>query len=673
MSSKYARLESERRFLVEAIPDGVVRVSDIVDRYLDGTRLRLREMTTDGVTVRKLGQKIRVGDGPGTVAHTTLYLDDGEWAALSALPGRTLRKRRHHVERGGIALAVDAFPDGSLVAEIDGGDERPDDPPSWLEVVREVTDEESFTGAGRAHRQWSSPGVRRVSRTPRTHLASLSEARRAAGPPSLLRLARHARGARPTPAELPETTTSVAPVRSAHTVEQVRTAEAALMATSPHGALMQRAAAGLATVIADFLGGVYGRRIVLLVGPGDNGGDALYAGARLARRGAAVEAWLLADRCHEAGLAALRRAGGTVTAPRPLSAGSVDLVVDGVLGIGGRPGLPSRVAEAVIPINQSIPFVAVDVPSGLDVDTGERAGMHLRADVTVTFGTHKIAHLADPAAQACGVVELVDIGLELPPPPVEALGEAEVARLLPRPSPDAQKYTRGVVGVRAGSTTYPGAALLAVAGANTGLAGMVRYLGSAAEIVKQHHPEVVGAGRVQAWVVGPGGGDEAARHLEEAVADDVPLVVDADALAHVSGPLPQAVLTPHAGELAAMLGLERSQIEAAPLRHAREAAERYGCVVLLKGRHTVVAGPRVRITTAGTSWLATAGAGDVLSGLIGSLLAAGLSPYDAASVGSWLHGAAATLAAEGGPITATDVARAIPAVVRGLAVRHWRT
>lgn len=454
-------------------------------------------------------------------------------------------------------------------------------------------------------------------------------------------------------------------------MEQVRAAEATLMATLTAGTLMQRAAAGLAAAVADLLGGVYGRRVVLLVGPGDNGGDALHAGALLARRGASVEAWLLADRAHEAGLAALRRAGGRVAAPRPLRAGAVDVVVDGILGIGGRPGLSPQVAEAVIPISRSIPFVAVDVPSGVDVDTGERAGMHLQADLTVTFGTHKIAHLADPAAQACGVVELVDIGLDLPEAPVESLGEADVARLLPPPRPDAQKYTRGVVGVRAGSETYPGAALLAVAGANTGLAGMVRYVGRAAETVKQHHPEVVGAGRVQAWVVGPGGGEDAEQHLAEALEDDVPLVVDADALRHVSGPLPRAVLTPHAGELAAMLGVERQDVEAAPLRHATGAAERFGGVVLLKGRRTVVAGPRVRITTVGPSWLATAGAGDVLSGLIGSLLAIGLSPFDAASVGSWLHGAAATLASGGGPITATDVARAIPAVVRDLAVRHW--
>src|SRR4051794_40195100 len=138
-------------------------------------------------------------------------------------------------------------------------------------------------------------------------------------------------------------------MRSAHTVEQVRAAEAALMATLPEGTLMQRAAFGLAAAIGEFLGGVYGRRVILLVGSGDNGGDALYAGALLSRRGASVEAWLLADRAHQAGLAAFRRAGGWVGSPRPLRAGAVDVVVDGIVGIGGRPGLPAHVAEAVIP------------------------------------------------------------------------------------------------------------------------------------------------------------------------------------------------------------------------------------------------------------------------------------------------------------------------------------
>jgi len=463
-------------------------------------------------------------------------------------------------------------------------------------------------------------------------------------------------------------------VRSAHTVDQVRTAEAALLASLPEGTLMRRAAAGLAYAVAELIGGTYGRRVVLLVGPGDNGGDALFAGAQLARGGAQVEAWVLLGTAHRAGLTALRAAGGRVREPRSLSEGAVDVVVDGVLGIGGRPGLPPAVAEAVIPIHQSIPFVAVDVPSGIDVDSGERHGMHLRADLTVTFGTHKIAHLVDPAAQACGVVELVDIGLDLPSAPVESLQTADIARLLPRPALDAQKYARGVVGVRAGSDRYPGAALLSVAGANTGLAGMVRYVGSAADEVKAHHPEVVGGGRVQAWVVGSGTDSDAERHLTEALADGVPVVIDADALGHLDRLHAEGagaaitVLTPHAGELATLLDVERSEIEARPLHFARHAADAYGSVVLLKGRRTIVATPAgaVRVNASGTPWLATAGAGDVLGGLIGSLLAAGLDPFDAASVGAWLHGAAATRASRGGPIVAGDVARHLPAVLRHL-------
>ncbi len=458
-------------------------------------------------------------------------------------------------------------------------------------------------------------------------------------------------------------------MRSAHTVEQVRAAEVALMARLPEGALMQRAASGLAVATADLLGKVYGARVLLLVGGGDNGGDALWAGSMLARRGAAVEALLLSEHAHAEGLTALRDAGGRVvdaaTAHRP------DVVVDGIVGIGGRPGLHPA-ASAALALFPDAPVVAVDVPSGVDVDTGEVDGPHVRADLTVTFGTHKIAHLVDPAAQACGVVHLVDLGLDLPSAPVEALQAVDVAAMLPVPSGNEQKYTRGVVGVRAGSSTYPGAAVLCTSGAVTGLAGMVRYLGSAADAVRARHPEIVVAeGRVQAWVVGSGGGADAERALADSLADGVPTVVDADALQHLAhGHAGHAdvVLTPHAGELARMLGVEREKVEADQLGFARRAAFSYGAVVLLKGRHTLVARPDgpVRVTTSGVPWLAVAGAGDVLSGVIGSLLAAGLDPFDAASVGSWLHGAAATLASGGGPLTAGAVADAVPAAVRSL-------
>ncbi|RHW28932.1 NAD(P)H-hydrate epimerase [Nocardioides immobilis] len=467
----------------------------------------------------------------------------------------------------------------------------------------------------------------------------------------------------------------------AHTVEQVRAAEATLLAALPEGALMQRAAHGLAYAVLDLLGGGYGRRVLLLVGSGDNGGDALYAGAVLARRGAYVEAWLLSDRAHQDGVAALREAGGRVIDPplvevRRAQRGAskprrdFDVVVDGIVGIGGRPPLRPDAAAALDAV-AGVPVVAVDIPSGVDVDTGELAGSHVTADVTVTFGTHKVAQLVDPAAQHSGVVHLVDIGLDLPEPALEALQPADVAALLPWPDPQAHKYTRGVVGVRAGSATYPGAALLSVAGADCGLAGMVRYVGDPAVVdrVREAHPDVVGDGRVQAWVVGSGSDSGAEEALQAALADEVPLVVDADALefADLVTGLP-AVLTPHAGELATMLGEDRVDVEARPLHHVRAAADVYGTTVLLKGRHSLVAEPGrpVRVTTTGIPWLATAGAGDVLGGVIGALLAAGLTPYDAASVGSWLHGAAATLASRGGPIVATDVARALPGVIATL-------
>jgi hydroxyethylthiazole kinase-like uncharacterized protein yjeF len=455
-------------------------------------------------------------------------------------------------------------------------------------------------------------------------------------------------------------------MRSAHTVEQVRAAEGELMARLPDGALMQRAAAGLAVAIADLLGGVYAARVLLLVGGGDNGGDALWAGERLARRGAAVEAVLLSDSARADGLAAFRAAGGRVVAPA--EAHRPDVVVDAIVGIGGRPGLKPE-AVAALALFPGVPVVAVDVPSGVDVDGGTLDDDHVQADLTVTFGTHKIAHLVDPAAQAAGVVHLVDIGLDLPAAPVEALQAADVAALVPRPGGSSQKYTRGVVGVRAGSSTYPGAAVLATSGAVSGLAGMVRYQGSAADAVRARHPEVVVSdGRVQAWVVGSGGDADAEQALADSLADGVPTVVDADALKHVRKGPKDLVLTPHAGELAAMLGVERERVEADQLGFVRRAAFSYGAVVLLKGRHTLVARPdgAVRVTTSGVPWLAVAGAGDVLSGVIGSLLAAGLEPFDAAAVGSWLHGAAATLASGGGPITASAVADSVPDVVRSL-------
>jgi len=458
-------------------------------------------------------------------------------------------------------------------------------------------------------------------------------------------------------------------MRQAHVVDDIRAAEKALMATLPEGVLMQRAAAGLATVCAQFLGddpGVYGSRILVVAGDGDNGGDALFAGARLAGRGAQVDAVLAGKRVHETALAALQQTGGRlVVTPRD----RYDLVLDGVVGIGGRPGLADDVAALFRRV--AGPVVAVDVPSGVDVDTGRLDGDHVEADVTVTFGTHKVAHFVEPAALACGVVELVDIGLgpQLGAPDIEVLQSADVCRLIPRPEPTAHKYTRGVLGVVAGSPQYTGAGVLVVsAAAATGLTGMIRYEGASDDLIRATAPEVViGPGQVQAWVVGSGLGRGLGSQVASVLGERLPTVVDADALRHLPSRCETpTILTPHAGELANMLDVPRAQVQAEMLASAQDAAERWNAVVLLKGGRSVIAAPdgRVRVNTTGVSWLATAGAGDVLSGVIGALLAAGLDCFDAASAGAWLHGSAAALASDGGPIVATDVVAALRETVR---------
>ncbi|MFD4945921.1 NAD(P)H-hydrate dehydratase [Streptomyces sp. NPDC058239] len=482
-------------------------------------------------------------------------------------------------------------------------------------------------------------------------------------------------------------------MRTAYSVQTVRAAERALMAKLPEGALMQRAAAGLAAACADVLrrrGRMYGSRVVLLVGSGDNGGDALYAGARLARRGAGVRAVLTSPgRAHEGGLAALLAAGGRVAegdAATSAWGGHIDLVVDGITGIGGRGGLRAEAAELVRAFAATgAAFVAVDLPSGVEADTGEVLGDAVGADATVTFGTYKPGLLIDPAADLAGALHLVDIGLgpELPGvPDLEALQYADVAALLPVPGSESDKYRRGVVGIVAGSARYPGAAVLAVSGALRGGAGAVRYVGPGAGAVIARHPETLvhagppsKAGRVQAWVVGPGLGDgtEAVEAVRGVLAADVPVLVDADGLRLLDATVVRSrtaptVLTPHAGEAAALLGVPREEVEAGRLAAVRELAARYRATVLLKGSTTLVATDTadtpVRVNSTGTSWLATAGSGDVLSGLTGSLLAAGLAPRDAASVGAYLHGLAARHASNGAPVAAQDVAEAIAAAWR---------
>lgn len=468
----------------------------------------------------------------------------------------------------------------------------------------------------------------------------------------------------------------------AYDVVAVRAAEQVALAGLPDDALMQRAAAGLATAVLRLLADVgrpaYGARVLLLIGPGDNGGDALLAGARLARRGARVEAVLAAGRAHEVGLAALRAAGGRVVE----SPGAADVVVDGLLGIGGRAGLTGAAAELVKALPSSAPVVAVDLPSGIDPETGELAGTHVVADLTVTFGAAKPALLLPPAAGAAGRVEVVDIGLALGEPAVERLETADLAALWPVPGASDDKYRRGVLGVVAGGPAYTGAAVLCTGAAVRAGAGMVRYVGPAAasDLVRARWPEVVpGPGRVQAWLVGPGldPAGEQRDAAEQALASGLPCVVDAGGL-DLLPPRCEVptLITPHAGELARLLqargdDVQRADVEAAPLRHARQAAALTGATVLLKGALTLVVGADgpVRSQADGPHWLATAGSGDVLAGIAGALLAAGLSPLDAGTLAVAVHGAAGHLASRGGPLSASSVLDAVPDAVARL-LRH---
>jgi hydroxyethylthiazole kinase-like uncharacterized protein yjeF len=464
-------------------------------------------------------------------------------------------------------------------------------------------------------------------------------------------------------------------MRHYYTADAIREAEAPLLASLPEGGLMRRAAFGLATAISRELvrqaGGIVGRQVCAVVGSGDNGGDALWAATFLCRRGAAAAAVLLKpERTHKAALAAFRMAGGSVVESVPAT---TDLVIDGVVGISGSGPLRPNAAEVFA--NVSAPVVAVDIPSGIDVHTGATDGPHVHAALTVTFGGLKPVH----ALGDCGRVELVDIGLDLPSTDMVGFEAADVKARWPVPGPQDDKYTQGVTGILAGSATYPGAAVLCTGAAVAATSGMVRYAGSAGQQVLSQWPEVIAApsaqasGRVQAWVVGPGLGtdDTGAAALWFALETDLPVIVDADGLtilaAHpdlVAGRSAPTVLTPHAGEFARLAGSPPGSDRVAA---TRKLADQLGATVLLKGNVTVIADPGgpIYLNPAGQSWAATAGSGDVLSGVIGALLAAGLPAGEAAAAAAFVHARAANLSAhDPGPHPAPTSASRILAHVR---------
>lgn len=504
-------------------------------------------------------------------------------------------------------------------------------------------------------------------------------------------------------------------------VPLIRSVEQELLDAQSHpDQLMRQAAAAVAAAAQAMVSP--GTPVLLLVGAGGNGGDALYAGASLCADHP-VEAVLLGrgGRVHQPALAAFRDAGGQVREGLPEGNVPHGLVIDGVLGLGGSGGLSPELGEWLRQVaGERIPVLAVDVPSGVDADTGAAAEHHVTADVTVTFGALRPAHAVSPA---CGEVLVTDIGL-----PDRSLG-GELARRvakedLPRmavhlavpsgntwpaglhtliphrnptplePAPTDDKYSGGVVGLCAGSRIFPGAALLTTQGAVHATSSMVRYVGEQKHEVVRVVPEIVisdditDTDRVQAWVVGPGRGIDHPAHeeLADLLIRPEALLIDADALTLLARNAPLRVLlrerrgltllTPHEGEfrrLVASVGGRRPDPASDRIGAVRSLARDLGCAVLLKGRHTVIAlpGPRedVHVIDTGSSWAATPGSGDVLAGIAGAWLARAvmqdpgrelLSCVDAVQV----HSEAAWLAAQTpdgpAPTTAGRIAGAVP-------------
>ena len=533
---------------------------------------------------------------------------------------------------------------------------------------------------------------------------------------------------------------------TAHRAAAIAAAEAPLTAGTDRymraaaGALVRAARAELREAGARRLTGAC---VLLLVGGGDNGGDALLAGALLADRGARVSAAAATDHPRAACAAAARAAGVTLAgagdadaesagaavarflAEAP-GAGGAALVIDGLTGIGARGPLRRRAAELIAPLRGAGPrgerpfrVLAVDLPSGTGVDDGTLPGPVLTADRSVTFTCPRGAHLLPPAARAVGRLDVVDLGLPLPreAPLAVRPDDAALARLLRAPGGADHKYTRGVVGAWAGSLAYPGAAVLTCSAAVRAGAGMVRLVAPwrVTDLVLARRPEVVPApGRAQALVLGPGTDPadapravELRRALDAAARDFLPAVIDAGALGLLpavmaDGARPGAVhvLTPHASEAAALLtalgtARTRAGVEAAPAGAARALAEATGATVLLKATPTLVVGPGPAPALSvdpGPGWLATAGSGDVLAGILGALLAArgarregGGPPAEpsepalTAALAVRLHALAGNLAAGAGPgrtgrpLAADDLTRALPAAwsaLHGARSRH---
>lgn len=434
-------------------------------------------------------------------------------------------------------------------------------------------------------------------------------------------------------------------MRAVLTRDEMRAADAAALETVSHDTLVTRAGTAVAHAALRMLGGAYGRRVVVVAGKGSNGADGRVAAGVLARRGARVH---VVD------------AAPTVGLP------PCDLVVDGAYGTGFR---GSYDAPAV---PDGARVLAIDIPSGVDADSGAAPGDAVRAEATVTFAALKPGLLQDEGPPRSGAVTVADIGIDFPDPKVMLLEDADVTKLVPSSLRHVNKWTHAV-GVAAGSAGMEGAAVLCTRGAMAAGAGMVR-LGppgdpAAAwptEAVRMHLPAAGWAGaflegiaKCQAAVIGPGLGtaEAAAEEIRTVVAAaPVPLVIDADALTALGDAGAArtlldkrgapSILTPHDGEYARIAGSAPGPDR---LAAARRLAAATGAVVLLKGPLTAVAAPDgsavpdVLLAGAGIPALATAGSGDVLSGIIGAFCARGLPAHEAAALAAHVHGRAASL------------------------------